>query len=139
LRSSIDWRTNSNGVPDSLDFSITSINADFTVDLDADIDFFINGQKVFSGEVLQKKFKHQSAKISKFFLSTVGVVSKSFRAEHTPSIFFRHVLPNSARIRYTTEGALNISAQLSTDADGALRSVWLLIRLRTQHSIEAST
>ena len=35
---------------------------------------------------------------------------------HTPSIAFRHLPPNSARSSYVTEGALFISAQLSTDA-----------------------
>ena len=38
---------------------------------------------------------------------------------HTPNIAFRHLPPNSARIVYATEGALFISAQLSTDAVGA--------------------
>ena len=41
---------------------------------------------------------------------------------HTPSIAFRHLPPESA-----TEGALFISAQLSTDAVSALRKVWVLI------------
>ena len=40
---------------------------------------------------------------------------------HTPSIAFRHLPPNSARIGYATEGALFISAQLSTDAVSAFR------------------
>ena len=35
---------------------------------------------------------------------------------HTLSIAFRHLPPNSARFSYATEGALFISAQLSTDA-----------------------
>ena len=35
-----------------------------------------------------------------------------------------HLPANSARIGYATEGALFISAQLSTDAVGALRKVW---------------
>ena len=38
---------------------------------------------------------------------------------HIPSTAFRHLPPNS-RIGYATEGALFISAQLSTDAVGAL-------------------
>ena len=42
---------------------------------------------------------------------------------HTPSIAFRHLPPNSARIGYATEGALFISAQLSADAVSALRKV----------------
>ena len=44
---------------------------------------------------------------------------------HTPSIAFRHRPPNSARTGYATEGALFISAQLSTDAVSALRKVWV--------------
>ena len=38
--------------------------------------------------------------------------------------------PNSARFSYATEGALFISAQLSSDAVNALRKVWVLITLR---------
>ena len=49
---------------------------------------------------------------------------------HTPSIAFRHLPPNSARFSYTTEGALFISAQLSSDAINALRKVWVLIKLQ---------
>ena len=40
---------------------------------------------------------------------------------HTPSIAFRHLPPNSAGFSYATEGALFISAHLSTDAVSALR------------------
>ena len=70
--------------------------------------------------------------------------------EHTPSIAFRHLPPNSARTGYTTEGAPFISAQLSSDAVSALateeapfisaqlssdavsalRKVWVLIKLQ---------
>ena len=49
---------------------------------------------------------------------------------HPPSIAFRHLPPNSARFSYTTEGALFISAQLSTDAVSALRKVRVPITLR---------
>ena len=46
---------------------------------------------------------------------------------HTPSIAFRHLPPNSARFGYgATEGALFISAQLSSDAVSALRKVWVI-------------
>ena len=48
----------------------------------------------------------------------------------TTSIAFRHLPPNSARSGYATEGALFISAELSTDAVGALRKVWVLIKLQ---------
>ena len=44
-----------------------------------------------------------------------------------PSIAFRHLPPNSARFSYATEGALFISAQLSSDAVSALRKVPVLI------------
>ena len=43
------------------------------------------------------------------------------------SIAFRHLPPNSARFSYATEGALFISAQLSSDAVSALRKVRVLI------------
>ena len=46
---------------------------------------------------------------------------------HTPSIAFRHLPPNSARFSSATEGALFISAQLSNDAVSALRKVRVLI------------
>ena len=46
---------------------------------------------------------------------------------YTSSIAFRHLLPNSARFNYATEGVLYISAQLSSDAVSALRKVRVLI------------
>ena len=46
------------------------------------------------------------------------------------SIAFRHLPPNSARFGYATEGALFISAQLSTDAVSALRKIWVRIKLQ---------
>ena len=49
---------------------------------------------------------------------------------HTPSIAFRHLPPNFARFSYATEGALFISAKLSTDAVSALRKVRVLIKLQ---------
>ena len=61
---------------------------------------------------------------------------------HTPSIAFRHRPPNSARFGHATEGALFISAQLSTDAVSALRKVWILTiltRLWKQHSAQSRT
>ena len=58
---------------------------------------------------------------------------------HTPSTAFRHFPPNSARFSYVTEGALFISAQLSTDAVSALRKVRVLIRLWKQPSAQART
>ena len=42
---------------------------------------------------------------------------------HTPNTVFRHLPPDSARFSYATEGALFISAQLSSDAVSALRKV----------------
>ena len=53
------------------------------------------------------------------------------------SIAFRHLPPNSARNSYATEGALFISAQLSTDAVSTLRKVWVLIRLWKHPSVQA--
>ena len=70
--------------------------------------------------------------------SCTAPVSKPQRCEcadclhalpHTPSIAFGHLPPNSARFGYATEGALFISAQLSTDAVSALRKVRVLIGL----------
>ena len=46
---------------------------------------------------------------------------------HTPSIAFRHLPPNSARYSYANEGALFVSAQLSSDAVSALRKVRVLV------------
>ena len=43
---------------------------------------------------------------------------------HTPSIAFWHLPPNSARFSYATEGALFISAQLSTDAVSERFGYW---------------
>ena len=48
---------------------------------------------------------------------------------HTPSTAFQHLPPNSARFSYATEGALFISAQLSTDTVSALQKVRVLIIL----------
>ena len=56
---------------------------------------------------------------------------------HSPSIAFHHLPPNSARIGYAAEGALFISAQLSTDAVSALRKVWVLTTLWKQPSAQA--
>ena len=58
---------------------------------------------------------------------------------HTPSTASRHLPPNSARFSYANEGALFISAQLSSDAVSALRKVRVLIRLWKQHSAQART
>ena len=65
---------------------------------------------------------------------------KCLAPSHTPSIAFRHLPPNSARFVYATEGALFISAQLSTDVVTALRNVWVLIKLQALvYDILAST
>ena len=53
-------------------------------------------------------------------------LSSTFLQTHTPSIAFLHLPPNPAIFGYATEGALFISAQLSTDAVSALRMVWVL-------------
>ena len=45
----------------------------------------------------------------------------------------------TAKIGYATEGALFVSAQLSTDAVSALEKVWVLIRLWKQHSVQTPT
>ena len=56
---------------------------------------------------------------------------------HIPSIAFWHLPPKSARFGYTTEGALFISVQLSTNAVSALQKVWVLIRPWKQPSAQA--
>ena len=67
----------------------------------------------------------------------VSVDVKHHSYYQTTNIDFRHLSPDAARIGYATEGALFISAQLSTDAVGALRKVWVLvIRLWKQHSVQ---
>ena len=58
---------------------------------------------------------------------------------HTPSIAFQHLPPNSARFGYATEGALFISALLSSDTVSALQKVWVLIRQWKQLSAQAPT
>ena len=63
----------------------------------------------------------------------------SLHESHTPSIAFWHLPPNSARFSYATEGALFISAQLSSDAVSALRKVWVLTWLWKQPSAKAHT
>ena len=64
--------------------------------------------------------------MGRYVVSTVLLVPRP----HTPSAAFRHLPPNSARFGYATEGALFVSAQLSTDAVSALRKVWVLIKLQ---------
>ena len=54
----------------------------------------------------------------------------SLISTHTPSTAFWHRPPNSARFSYATEGALFISAQLSTDAVSVLQKVRVLIKLQ---------
>ena len=61
------------------------------------------------------------------FFSTNVLLVQTQQSVHTPSIDFRHLPPNSARFSYATEGALFISAQLSSDAVSALRKVPVLI------------
>ena len=59
--------------------------------------------------------------------------------QHTPSITFWHLPPNSARFGYASEGALFISTQLSTYTIRALQKVWVLIRLWKQPSTQPCT
>ena len=59
---------------------------------------------------------------------------------HTPNIAFRQLPLNLAIIAgHATERALSTSAQLSTDAVGALRKVWVVRRLCKQHRVQAHT
>ena len=63
-----------------------------------------------------------------YVIATSDSVVTLHSCGHTPSIAFRHLPPNSARFSYATEGALFISAQLSSDAVSALRKILVLIR-----------
>ena len=60
-------------------------------------------------------------------------------ATHAPSVTFRHLPPNSARFSYATEGALFISAQLSTNVVSTLWKVWVLIGLWKRPNGQAGT
>ena len=61
---------------------------------------------------------------SAYFLHPDRLINRKCNTSvHTPSIAFTYLLPNS------TEGALFISAKLSTDAVSAVRKVWILTRL----------
>ena len=68
--------------------------------------------------------------------------SHSLSGTTTPSIAFRHLPSNSAKTGYATEGALFISAQLSTDAVSALRisdcGSNLVLRHPRKHETESS-
>ena len=61
-------------------------------------------------------------------------VTESNARSVTQSITFRHLPPDSARNGYATEGALFMSAQLTTDAVSVLRKCWVLITLRASLS-----
>ena len=52
---------------------------------------------------------------------------KGLSTDHIPSTAFRHLPPHSVRFSYATEGALFISALLSTDTVSVLRKVRVLI------------
>ena len=71
---------------------------------------FIYSLRLLLSTFIQKKY---------FFAWNLSLSSPG--AVHTPSTAFRHLPPNSARFGYATEGALFISAQLSTDAVSAFR------------------
>ena len=80
-----------------------------------------------------------------FFLLSCAMTGTKFMSHtnvhvaHTLSITFWHLPPNSARTSYATEGALFISAQLSTDTVSALWKVRVLTRQWKQRSIQACT
>ena len=78
---------------------------------------------------LRTGFRPLAHRLSPFFqrsdIQTRGIACCFTTSSHTSSVAFRHLPPNSARFGYATEGALFISAQLSTDAVSALRKVWI--------------
>ena len=61
-------------------------------------------------------------------------LTRAGKRRHTPNIAFRHFLSNSVRTGYSTEGAGNFFAQLSTDAVSAHRRVLVLITPRASLS-----
>ena len=81
-----------------------------------DLQWFFILEPSLMAEDLKPKNHHESA-------------FKGDRVGHTPNIAFRHLPPNSTRFSYATEGALFISAQLSSDAVSALWKVRVLIWL----------
>ena len=66
---------------------------------------------------------------------------KRYRTEVLPLTSLSNALPlgQTGALSYATEGALFISAQLSTDAVSALPKVRVLIRLWKQPSAQART
>ena len=71
------------------------------------------------------------------FMSPIRYHNNQHVTIHTPSITFQHLPPSSARFSYVTEGALFISAQLSTSVVSTLRKVWVLIWLeKPKHACE---
>ena len=74
-----------------------------------------------AGEDAEGKRMHPSQQLAKCRAALAPGLS--------PSTAFRHLPPNPARICYTTEGALFISKQMSSDAVSALRKIWVLRRL----------
>ena len=62
-------------------------------------------------------------------LAALGRLDLRQYCGHTPTVTVWHLPPNSARFGYANDGALFISAQLSTDTVSALGKVWVLIRL----------
>ena len=81
-----------------------------------------------------QRLAHLERGICEYHTQRKGIYNKT----HTPSIEGA-LPPNSARFGYATEGALFISAQLSSDAVSALRKVWVLTWLWKQPSAKART
>ena len=74
----------------------------------------------------KKKFSPRRSCRDSVEPGTFSITSTARTPSHTRSIAFWHLPPNSVRFSYVTEGALFISAQLSTDAVSALRKVRVL-------------
>ena len=86
-------------------------------------------------------FQSKSAPIPRLYVSppyfqihsqTKDTILLCLNLAHTPSLTFCHLALYSAITGYVIEGALLISARLSTDAVSALRKIWipiLVIRL----------
>ena len=81
------------------------------------------------GAWLNRTGIRQSLVYTHLYIAYMHARAQTHSQAHTPSIAFRHPPPNSATFSYATEGALFISAQVSSDAVSALRKVRVLIWL----------
>ena len=108
-----------------------------TASSDSRLTRWVRQNILYSAEIFLLSVKGKSLLLLR--RANCGLFKSCLSAGHTPSIAFRNLPPNSARFGDTTQVALFISAQLSTDAVSALRKVWVLIWLWKQLSAPAPT